>query len=249
MKTIAVVPAHNEEETVARVVESARKHVDVVLVVDDGSRDQTSKRALAAGAAVLALHPNRGKGEALAAGIDEAVRLGAEAVVTLDADGEHDPEAIPLFREALEHADVVLGWREVYRSGARRRLNRLSLFWFQLLDPAVRDTICGYRAFRASALPVIANNAGGFSYEHEVILRAVQGKLRLASVPIATLPRVRTHVTTRDLVLANNHFDRWVLANAAALPIPIWRRALLLSGAAGGLVLGTALGVAIGAKR
>ena len=238
MKRVAVIPAHDEEGTVGEVALKAGRHVDLVIVVDDGSSDRTATIAREAGAEVVELQPNRGKGGALEVGIARALEVGAEQVVTLDADGEHDPDAIPLFLQALEEADVALGWREVYRSGARQALNRFALFFFQLLDPAIRDSICGFRAFRATALPAVRNDAGGFSYEHEVILRAVAGHLKLASVPVQTVPRTRTHVRTRDLVGANNHFDRWVLGHLRDLPLPAWRKALLAAGCVAGLATG-----------
>jgi glycosyltransferase involved in cell wall biosynthesis len=236
--TAAVIPAHEEEDSVAAVVEVARRHVDLVLVVDDGSCDRTGERAAAAGATVLRLDPNRGKGAALARGLAEAAGAGAERIVTLDADGEHDPAAIPAFLDALGGADVALGHRRVYRSGARRALNGLALFWFRLLDPAIHDTICGFRAFRASALPVVQNDAGGFVYEHEVILRAVAAGLRLAAVPIETSPNARSRVVPREILRANNHFDRRVLAELGRLPIPLWRKSLLAAGCTLGLCVG-----------
>lgn len=237
-RTVAVIPAHDEEGNVGAVVAGAIRHVDRVIVVDDGSRDRTGELAAAAGATVLRLDPNRGKGGALVHGLDAARALGAEAVVTLDADGEHDPAEIPALLAALEGADVVLGHRDVYRSLSRRFLNGLALFWFQLLDPAILDTICGFRAFRASALPGLHNESGGFVYEHEVILRAVAGGLRLATVPIWTSPAATSHVTPREILRANNHFDRWVLAELGNLRLPVWRKSLLAVGCAAGLAVG-----------
>jgi glycosyltransferase involved in cell wall biosynthesis len=239
LRSVAVIPAHNEEESIGAVVRGSIPHVDRVLVVDDGSRDRTSEIAREAGATVLRLDPNRGKGAALVQGLEEAARLGAEAVVTLDADGEHEPHEIPALLAALENADVALGYRHVYRSGARRFLNGLALFWFQLLDPAILDTICGFRAFRTAVLPSLQNDSGGFVYEHEVILRAVASGLRLAAVPIATQPNSRSHVTPREIVRANNHFDRWVLAELGRLRLPLWRKSLLAVGCAAGLAVGT----------
>ncbi|MFI5301278.1 MAG: glycosyltransferase family 2 protein [Polyangiales bacterium] len=238
IRTIAVIPAHDEEETISAVVSRAGTYVDRVLVIDDGSHDKTAELARQAGAEVLSLNPNRGKGGALRAGLDRAVELGAEVVVTLDADGEHEPDELPAFLKAIENADVVLGAREVYRSGARRALNGLALFWFQLLDPSIRDTICGYRAFRTAVLPKLATNAGGFAYEQEVILLAVQAGLRLATVDIKTVPRQRSHVTGREVLKANNHFDRWVLGHLGSLRLNVWRKALLATGCAVGLAMG-----------
>lgn len=238
MTSAAVIPAHDEAEHVGDVVRRAARHVDRVIVVDDGSRDGTGARAKEAGAEVLRLDPNRGKGAALVHGLDHARASGAERVVTLDADGEHDPDEIPALLAALEGHDVALGYRAVYRSGARRALNALALFWFRVLDPSIRDTICGFRAFRADALPALQNGAGGFVYEHEVILRAVAAGLRIASVPVATVPSASSHVTPREMLRANNHFDRWVLRELGALPLPAWRKSLLAVGCAAGLAVG-----------
>ena len=249
VSSVAVIPAHDEAAHVEDVVRRAARHVDRVIVVDDGSRDDTGARAAAGGATVLRLDPNRGKGAALVRGLEEAVALGAARVVTLDADGEHDPDEIPAFLAALDDHDVALGCREVYRSGARRALNALALFWFRVLDPSIRDTICGFRGFRAGALAAVHNSAGGFVYEHEVILRAVAAGLRIAAVPVTTTPSATSHVTAREMVRANNHFDRWVLRELGALPIPAWRKSLLAVGCAAGLAAGLPAAWALGADR
>lgn len=236
--SVAVIPAHDESAHVEDVVRRAARHLDEVIVVDDGSRDDTSERARAGGATVLRLDPNRGKGAALVHGLEAAVAKGAARVITLDADGEHDPDEIPAFLAALEHCDVALGCRTVYRSGARRALNALALFWFRVLDPSIKDTICGFRGFRAEALAAVHNTSGGFVYEHEVILRAVRAGLRLASVPITTVPSETSHVTAREMLRANNHFDRWVLRELRELPVPAWRKPLLAAGCVAGLAVG-----------
>jgi len=248
-RRVAVIPAHDEAAHVADVVARALPHVDQVLVIDDGSRDDTGALAQRAGATVLRLEPNRGKGAALAYGCDRARALGAREIVTLDADGEHFPEEIPSLLAALAGADVALGHRAVYRSGARRAANALALFWFRLLDPAVLDTICGFRAFRADALAAVQNDSGGFVYEHEVILRAVAAGLRIASVPVSTTPSTTSHVTAREMLRANNHFDRRVLSLLGSLPLPLWRRALLGLGCAAGLAVGAPAAWALGDGR
>ncbi len=75
-------------------------------------------------------------------------------------------------------------------------------------------------------------------YEHEVILRAVAAGLRLASVPITTTPSATSHVTAREMIRANNHFDRWVLRELASLPVPAWRKPILAAGCVAGLAVG-----------
>ena len=98
---LALIPAHQEGPRIAAVVGAARAHLSVV-VVDDGSTDDTAVVAEAAGATVLRERPNAGKGAALRAGFRHALEHGAAAVVTLDADGQHDPAEIPLFLDRYE---------------------------------------------------------------------------------------------------------------------------------------------------
>ncbi|MCB9521026.1 MAG: glycosyltransferase family 2 protein [Myxococcales bacterium] len=234
----AVIPAHNESATVGAVVSQVLRHVDHVLVVDDGSRDDTGALAEAAGAEVVTLSPNRGKGTALRIGIQAAIERGAEIVVTLDADGEHDPDELPALVAALDEADLALGVRDEFRSTSRRFANGLALWWFRQLDPAIDDTICGYRAFRASVAPIIDNHATGFAYEHEVLLRAAAAGLRLRSVPVR-IPQTRHggHVTRLEMVRVARHFSRWVLPRLAELDLPVGRKATLAAGCAAGLLV------------
>ncbi|HEX9908645.1 MAG TPA: glycosyltransferase family 2 protein, partial [Thermoplasmata archaeon] len=91
----AVIPAYNEEKTIAKVVEGARKHVAEVLVVDDGSVDRTVDFALEAGARIIGIPRNSGKGHALSIGLTTAALNGSEIIVCLDSDGQHDPDDIP----------------------------------------------------------------------------------------------------------------------------------------------------------
>ena len=177
-RAIAVIPAHNEASTVSEAVALAVPHVDQVFVVDDGSSDNTADLAEGAGAKVIRLRPNRGKGTALRKGITAAIDAGADAIVTLDADGEHDPEEIPSLLAELGEADLVLGARNEFRSPSRALANSFALWWFRQIDPSIDDTICGFRAFRAAVVRVIDSQATGFAYEHEVVLRAVAAQLR-----------------------------------------------------------------------
>ena len=112
-RTFAVIPAHDEAATVADVVRRAARHVDRVLVVDDGSTDDTGALAAGAGATVLRLDPNRGKGAALVHGLATAREAGAERIVTLDADGEHDPDQIPAFLRALDDHELQVHYQPI----------------------------------------------------------------------------------------------------------------------------------------
>ena len=110
---LALIPAYQEALRITAVVERAREHLPVV-VVDDGSTDETAARAEAAGANVLRQVPNAGKGAALRAGFRFALEQDAAAVVTLDADGQHDPAEIPAFLAAYEATgpELIIGCRD-----------------------------------------------------------------------------------------------------------------------------------------
>ena len=108
-----LIPAHNEEKTIRAIVEGALAHVDHVLVVNDGSTDGTVAALEGLPVEIVDHDDNRGKGRRLAEGLDHAIALGAEAVLTLDADGQHDPEDIPAFIAAARKApgSLVIGDR------------------------------------------------------------------------------------------------------------------------------------------
>ena len=129
---LALVPGYQEGPRIGAVVEAARAFLPVV-VVDDGSTDDTAARAEAAGATVLVQRPNAGKGAALRAGFRYALEHDAAAVVTLDADGQHDPAEIPLFLEAFAaaHPELVLGRRDFATMPPIRRLSNTAGGFFR----------------------------------------------------------------------------------------------------------------------
>src|SRR5262249_36612177 len=153
MKAAAVIPAFNEEATIAAVVEGVRPIVNRVIVVDDGSRDATAERARRAGAEVIAHEGNRGKGHAVRSGLARVLDEGFTHVLLMDGDMQHLPhEATALLAEAERTgADVVLGERRFVRDrmpASRYHANRIGsrvLSWF--VGIAVRDTQCGFRVF------------------------------------------------------------------------------------------------------
>ena len=110
---VAVIPAFKEEENIAKVVLLTKKYVDLVIVGDDGSDDMTAEIAKALGAIVIRNNKNMGKGYTLKRLFNEALKLGADIIVTLDADGQHDPKYIPKLTEPIINgeADIVIGSR------------------------------------------------------------------------------------------------------------------------------------------
>jgi glycosyltransferase involved in cell wall biosynthesis len=190
-RILALIPAYNEERAVGEVVSRTLPHLPV-LVVDDGSTDATATRAEASGASVLRRTPNQGKGTALKAGFARALEQGFEAVLTLDADGQHDPSEIPKFLEAraASGADLVIGARDFGRMPLVRRiantLGRRAFSW--ALGREIRDNQSGYRLVSARlAERLLAGRESGFEFEMEMIVTCVKSGLRLEWVPIRTI--------------------------------------------------------------
>jgi glycosyltransferase involved in cell wall biosynthesis len=188
---LAVIPAYNEAQGIAGVVEGARIHLPV-LVIDDGSVDETTAQAERAGATVLAQIPNQGKGAALQAGFRWALANNYEAVITLDADGQHDPEEIPKFLEAYytTGADLIIGRRDFSQMPPLRRLANwlggLTYSW--ALGQPVADNQSGYRLISRRLLEKILTSAEqGFEYEVEMITTCVRCDFLLGWVPIRTI--------------------------------------------------------------
>jgi glycosyltransferase involved in cell wall biosynthesis len=195
MLTYAVIPAYNEEKTITQVVEHTRLYVHCVIVADDGSHDETARRAEEAGAVVLRHDVNMGKGAALKTGCDYALMNGAECIVVLDADGQHDPHEIPRFLAALQHHDIVFGSRQftkempwILKMG-NKGLNMLVrlLYGIQL-----HDTQSGFRAFTAETYRNVRWKSTDYSMESEMIARAGTH-----------------HLSYKELIIGTKYLDRY----------------------------------------
>jgi glycosyltransferase involved in cell wall biosynthesis len=190
-RIVALIPAYEEGPRIAAVVEAARHHLAVV-VVDDGSTDDTSERAEAAGATVIRQVPNAGKGAALRAGFRHTLDDGAAAVITLDADGQHDPAEIPAFLEAFARSrpELVIGRRDFGEMPPIRRLSNVvgGVTLSVALGRGVPDNQSGYRLVgRVLMQAMLASDESGFEFEVEMIARCIALGLPLAWVPIRTI--------------------------------------------------------------
>jgi glycosyltransferase involved in cell wall biosynthesis len=190
-KTLALIPAYNETCKIASVVTGARRYLPV-LVVDDGSSDDTAECARQAGAELLLQRPNQGKGAALRAGFRQALQEGYEAVVTLDADGQHDPQEIPIFLKAAlaQPAGLIIGARDFSKMPPLRRLaNSLGRACLSLaLGQPVRDNQSGYRLVtRPLMQAMLASSEQGFEFEVEMVAVCLRIGCRLDWVPIRTI--------------------------------------------------------------
>jgi len=188
---VAVIPAYNEERYIGSVVLKTRKHVDTVIVVDDGSTDLTAEIAEAAGAVVVRHEGKEGKGTALSTGFRRIRELDPAAVVMLDGDGQHLTEEVPqLLAPVLRgEADLVIGSRYLQKRGGVPR-HRIWGHWFfttltnLLSGKRTTDSQSGFRAFSPRAIECIRFSSEGFSVESEMQFLAKQHNLRLAEVII-----------------------------------------------------------------
>lgn len=196
---VALIPAHNEAPRIGPVIEGAARHLPV-LVVDDGSADETAAVAEAAGARVIRQPANRGKGAALKAGFRRAIADGAGAVLTLDADGQHDPAEIPAFLAARQRtgAPLVIGAREFRHMPPVRRvanlLGKRVLRW--ATGREIRDNQSGYRLVDRDLMEaMLASAEPGFGFEVEMIVECVRRRWDIAWVPIRTIyGREESHI-------------------------------------------------------
>lgn len=194
LRVAIVIPAFQAAATIGDVVSGAQASVPEarVIVVDDGSRDGTAAAASRAGADVLGHDHNLGKGAALQTGMAEAVSRGAGVIVTLDADGQHDPAAIPDLVAPVQaaQADLVLGARR--RAGAMPPQRRLSNWLSSILasrvgrDP-IPDAQTGFRAFTRGLALAVKPRETRYEYELAFLLGALAAGYRVRSVPVATI--------------------------------------------------------------
>jgi hypothetical protein len=199
---LLLIPAHDERATVGAVVARARRHGHV-LVVDDGSADGTGAVAEAAGAEVLR-HPRRlGKAQALRTGIAAARARGASHVVTLDADGQHDPDDVPALLTAAAPRAIVVGGRLGDTAAvAPERLDAIRVAGFFASWASglrVRDTQSGYRLYPLELFDEVPTERGGFVFETEILLAAAARGWTVREVPVRALPRVASRSRFRPV--------------------------------------------------
>ncbi len=186
----AIIAAKDEERHIFAVVKEARKYADVVLVVDDGSRDQTKARAEKARAMVLSHIVNMGKGVAIRTGCEYAIEKKADILILLDADGQHEPKDIPKFVDALSGCEIVFGAR------VRRKSMPIVLKFGNWVINSVAgilhgihisDTQCGFRAMWSHTYPKVKWTASDYSMESEMLVNAGKKRLKYHEIPISTI--------------------------------------------------------------
>lgn len=188
-----IIPAYMEAGRIGEVVRQACGYAPMVIVVDDGSTDETSAEAQEAGAIVLRHEGNRGKGDALNTGFAYARERRLEFVITMDGDGQHDPTEIPKFVEAYRRTGipVLIGNRMVDTGGmpwTRRVTNRLmSRLLSRTMDRYVPDTQCGFRLYRCDIIPFVSARSAHFAAESETLIHVTRRGIRIDMVRVRTI--------------------------------------------------------------
>lgn len=190
--TLALIPAYNEAAHIGTVISAVRRHGLPVLVVDDGSLDQTGQIAAAAGATVLRQPSNAGKGLALRAGFRWALDHGFQEILTLDGDGQHDPAEIPCLLKAFEEEghDLIIGARNFDdMPWTRYTMNVLGRWTLsRVMGQPMLDNQSGYRLLsRRLAEATLASGEDGYEFEVDMIVICVERGYSLGWVPIRTI--------------------------------------------------------------
>ncbi len=193
MKLVVIIPAYNEEKHIGQVIRGVKKYTKDIIVVDDGSSDLTFKKALEAGAKVYRHLLNRGLGGALGTGIKAGLLEGADIILTMDADGQHDPIEIPkIIKPIIEgKADVVIGSRflerqpmPLFRRAGNYFFNVITLFFFGIWST---DSQSGMRAFNKLAAEKLEIFTNHMEVSSEIMKEIYSKGFRLKEVPIKSI--------------------------------------------------------------
>jgi glycosyltransferase involved in cell wall biosynthesis len=190
MSITAIIPAFNEEVSIGSVVLTTKKHVDRIIVIDDGSIDKTAEIAQSAGAEVIKHARNMGKGDALKTGFLAVGQNGTGVIITIDADGQHNPDEIPKMVAPIlaKEADMVIGSRylngnniPLYRRFGQKILDRITNINSGI---HVTDTQSGFRSFSTNTISAFRFKSNGFSIESEMLSDAETAGLKVKEVDI-----------------------------------------------------------------
>ena len=234
MKVLAGIAAYNEARYVGSIVLQARQYVDEVIVVDDGSTDNTARVAELAGATVIHHSENKGKGAAIQSILAEAKKRNPDVVVLLDADAQHNPNEIPaLIKPIAEGFDLVIGSREAQKDKTpryRRIGQKVVLRSTRLASKAnISDSESGFRALSPKAINELELKANGFAIESEMITLAADKNLKITEVPISNI-YTKDGSTLHPIVHGIDVLSRMIV-------MILQRRPLFFFGLAGSILL------------
>jgi len=191
---VCIIPALNEKATIGRVVSRALEHCGAVLVVDDNSQDQTAEESLKAGAKVIRHILRLGTGGALSTGFRAALRGGFKTFVTIDGDGQHDPDEIPKALDPIlkRQADIVIGSRVLHGSGSMPLVKKignriLSIATSFASGTKITDSQSGFRAYRRQVLEYAIHRGWDYRWASEILALTSKGNFKIKEVPITAV--------------------------------------------------------------
>lgn len=196
-KIAALIPALNESESLTTLIPETQRWIQDVIVVDDGSTDETSEVSKREGAILLRHSTNEGKGAALQTGFRFLLEKGYEGCIVIDGDGQHSPQDIPIFLESMSSPEVgvVIGNRmEESSSMPRVRFwtNRvMSFILSKFLHEEIPDSQCGFRYIRSEVLRISNFKSSRYAIDSEILIEAKRHGYCIRSVPIRTIYRSR----------------------------------------------------------
>ena len=192
-KVCAVIPAYNEESALGPILRKVKeRHIDAI-VVDDGSIDDTRIIAENEGTFLIRHPANRGKGRALRSGFQLALTKGYDLIITLDADGQHDQQEIPLFIKEIEdgEAGVIVGNRLRHPIGMPAGRLFVNKFFSRLTSKVcgqdIPDALCGYRVIKKEVLKNIVLKSDRFDIDPEILIKAAKAGFKIGSVDITCI--------------------------------------------------------------
>ncbi|RNJ77376.1 MAG: glycosyltransferase [Nitrosopumilus sp. H13] len=203
---IACIPAYNEQAMISDIIIRCKRFVDEVVVCDDGSTDDTAKKAGEAGATVLSHKKNVGKGGAMKTLFDYVKESDADVIVTIDGDGQFLPEEIPRLADliAKDELDIVIGYRyenakgmPSYRMFGNKMLDKITKM---AADLPFRDTQSGFRAYSKKAADVISFSTNGFGVDSEILIDASKKGLVIAEEKVTVLYNTGGKTSTKNPV-------------------------------------------------
>jgi glycosyltransferase involved in cell wall biosynthesis len=190
---IVCIPAYNEEDNIREIITKAKTHASEVIVYDDGSIDRTSEIAKEVGAVVIRNSRNKGYGKALSELFKFALKRNADIMITLDSDGQHDPDQIPEIIDPLmkNEADIVIGSRFLKKEDMQHvpsyrnfGIRAITKFTQVVSYNKITDAQSGFRAYNLNALDNLKLYEDGMAISTEILLKANEHNLRVAEVPI-----------------------------------------------------------------
>ena len=185
-----VIPAYNESKHISEVIKKTEKYCKNIIVVDDGSKDNTYEIAKKLNLYVLKNIVNMGKGAALKTGCDFAINQNAKNIIVMDSDGQHNPSQIPEFIEGLKNHDIIFTYRKFSKhmpfilKFGNIAINRFTRLLYKV---NLKDTQCGFRGFTAQSYKKIRWKSSDYSMESEMIANAGKHKLKYKEIPIETI--------------------------------------------------------------